>query len=523
MKKQFLLYVLLVFGALGYSQNPAIFEIDENGKIFHKNQSVLEKNNSSTNSPEELLLDWSSPDFDVSENPTEDSNTPRMAIYEQNAYLVFNDQLTNGLQKILFRKRNENGEWSELMFVDRGGEIGERNNHFPAIAASPNGDLHVSYNVWAFENVRNYVGYSHYIAATDTWEDGVKISDAGGTVNHTTSNHDIYSTDDNLPVVVWGFDNRENESYEEIYMTYFDGNDWSADIPVSNINDNQNAGFPYIQSIGDKKAILVYSENTSGGMELKYKIYDETSHELSDEKSITLENIGNNNYKLISSPTGEVMIFTMHKEPGTATDVIRVYDYDRGNDSFALSENRFEIDANAGQLYKHIAVDCNTTGDCAIVFSDYSAETLSFMPYYPNTGFGDPEVIVEERPELTHAPSALFDIDGNLHVGWADYRHDDGQGWDEREVIHKIGINTTIGIADHNLLELSVYPNPSENTFTIQTTEKFDLQIIDVLGKKVQSETVSGTTQINHNLPAGTYFLKFSNAAESVVKKLVVK
>src|SRR5690606_35763735 len=134
-------------------------------------------------------------------------------------------------------------------------------------------------------------------------------------------------------VVVWGYDFRENEINEEIYMTYFDGSDWSSDMAVSDVTDNLDAGYPYIKSIGDNKAMIVYAEGAFGSMELRYKIYDETTHTLSAAKSITVDNVAANNYVLATAGTGEVMVMTIHKAIGPDRDVLRMYDYDRGSDS----------------------------------------------------------------------------------------------------------------------------------------------------------------------------------------------
>lgn len=524
MKKTISLSMMLIFSVLLYAQDYN-YEIDENGKILAKHATELNGFSQPNNDvPEELMLDWSSPDINISENQNEDSWSTRMTVHPNgNAYIVYNDNHPNGLQKIMFRKKVEGEDWTDAFFVDAGGEIGGRNNHFPAIDVSANGDLHVSYNVWAYENVRNYIGYSYYNAATDTWSDGLKISDAGGTVNHTTGHHDIYSTDDNLPVVVWGYDFRENEVNEEIYMTYFDGTDWSDDIAVSDINDGQDAGYPNIASIGENKAMIIYSEGPSNAIQLKYRIYDETTNQLATPKVITSENIMRNNYALTVSPTGDIMILTAHKAPGNAIDILSVYDYDRTADAFSLNSETLEIPANAGQMYKNIAFDCNTNGDCAVVFCDYLTESCSYLEYSSETGFTDPTVIIEEKPDLIDAPTALFDAGGNLHVNWVDFRFDNGQGWNTREVFYKKGVNMSIGIDDQLFSSIAVFPNPSQGTFTIATQEAFNLEIVDVLGKVVHTETVSGTTQIHHKLPTGTYFLRFSNENDSMVKKLIVK
>ncbi|MDN3725088.1 T9SS type A sorting domain-containing protein [Aequorivita sp. SDUM287046] len=524
MKMKLLTFIFCLFAFISFSQQYGSYEIDANGKLFYTATAIHPTDSPENNSgPSVLELDWSNPDFNVSNNPTKDSWEVRLAVGNGgNAYVVYNDNHSNGLQKIMFRKKVVGQEWTAPIFVDTGGEIGGRNNHYPAIAASTNGDLHVVYNVWAMENVRNYIGYSYYNSATDSWSDGLKISDLGGTVNHTQSHHDIYSTDDNLPVVVWGYDFRENNTNEEIYMTYFDGSNWSNDTAVSDVADNLNAGYPYIKSIGDNMAMIVYAEGAFGSMELRYRIYDETTHSLSPAKAITSNNIMSNNYVLATSGTGEVMVMTIHKAVAPDRDVLQMYDYDHASDSFSLSSNSYEMAANAGGLLKRIDLDCNEDGECGIVFTDFLAQINTFLDYYPTTGFGSPTIINQENPGLD-APSARFDTDGNLHVVWSDYRFDDGQGFDEREIFYEKGINTNLSTATNSIGNISVYPNPSDGIFTVAIDSPCTLEIVDILGKRIGIQSLTGTTQVATSLAPGTYFLRFSNEKGTEVKKLLVK
>lgn len=526
MRKNLFYVISLILSGLGFGQLSGVYDTDSEGKIyFQKNQTIHQgSQNQNGLNPTELMLDWSGPDFNISENPNVDSWDVRLATGTDNVpYVVYNDNHSNGLQKIMFRKKINDAEWSEPIFVDAGGEIGGRNNHFPAISASENGDLHVVYNVWAFENVRNYIGYSHYDAAAGEWNDAIKISDLNGTVSHFTSHHDIYSTGENLPVVVWGYDNRENQTNEEIYMTYFDGESWSADIPVSDLTDNMDAGFPFVQNIADGTGMIVYAENTSGGViELRYRVYNETTHGLSESKVISNENIGYNNYTLVTSDNGEVMVATLHKESGPDRDVFRVYHYDLDADAFTLSDHVFEVAANAGGLLKRFDMDCNANGECAIVFTDFMVETNSYLEYYPDSGFGEPLVINEENPGFD-APSARFTPNGNLHVVWTDYRFDNGEGWDEREVFYEMGRNELMGTADVFTANVSVYPNPTKGSFTIQTNDSFQVEIFNLAGKMVEKRNISGTSEFKISLSEGVYFIRLKNEKGTTVKKLLVQ
>src|SRR5690606_34495444 len=220
--------------------------------------------------------------------------------------------------------------------------------------------------------------------------------------------------------------------------------------------------------------------------------------------SITTTNISRNNYVLATSGTGEVMVLTIHKEVGPDRDVMNVYDYNSTTDSFSLSSNIYEVAANAGGLLKRIDWDCNAEGDCGIIYTDFLAETNSFLEYNTTTGFGSPLVINEENPGFD-APNARFDPNGNLHVVWSDYRFNDGQGWDEREVIYEKGINTNLGITTQTFATIAIYPNHSRGHFTVATQENCTWEIVDVLGKKLHTQTITGTTQLQTNFATGTY------------------
>lgn len=509
-----------------FGQTNTLFDVDNDGKIHFQKIESNNPSNPDPNflNPNDLEIDWSEPDYNLSNNPEMDSWDVRIATQGEDVFVVYNDNHTNGLQKIIFQKKLESGEWSDAIFVDAGGEIGERNNHLPAIASSSNGDLHVVYNVWAYENGRNYIGYSHYDASAGAWVDGVKISDLGGTVDHFNSYKNVYSTEEGFPVVVWGFDNRENSVNEEIYLTYFDGESWSEDIAVSDLTDNQNAGVPHIRSIGNQKAMVVYSENNSDGtsMDLKYRIYDEQSHELSEPKIITSDNVMTINYVPVASSPEQVFVLTYFKMTGPDRDVMAIYNYDINSDTFELSANTFEVPANAGGLLKRVDADCTASGDCGVIYTDFFEQKISYVGYSPETGFGEPVVICNEDPQWEF-PSARFDSSGNFHASWSDMRNDPGAGWVAREAIYKMGRNESLGIGNVFAEQISIYPNPAKDVFTIQTDKSLTVEIIDISGRLIDKRMISGTTQIHKSLPSGVYFVRLTHGKEVIVKKLMVK
>src|SRR5690606_34326226 len=104
MKKKLLLLTVLFSMSIGFSQSYGTYEIDPGGKLYYQAPNSFQNNATQTTMvPQALALDWSNPDFDISANPTQDSWDVRMAVGNTgNAYVVYNDNHSNGLQKIMF-------------------------------------------------------------------------------------------------------------------------------------------------------------------------------------------------------------------------------------------------------------------------------------------------------------------------------------------------------------------------------------------------------------------------------------
>ena len=72
---------------------------------------------------------------------------------------------------------------------------------------------------------------------------------------------------------------------------------------------------------------------------------------------------------------------------------------------------------------------------------------------------------------------------------------------------------------------VSIYPNPNKGSFTIETpsTEKQTLQIFDVNGKLVFTQTITGNTSIDAaNLAGGVYNVNIIGNGSMVNKRLVI-
>ncbi|RLD57857.1 MAG: hypothetical protein DRJ05_09025 [Bacteroidetes bacterium] len=457
MKKTFNLIILAVILATTatYAQknSKGSRTIDPDGFIAQKNimtelSGIVGNNN--LFEQKSLSLLWED-DENVSNHEVVDSWDPRIAVESNGtAHIVFGDN-QGSLQKIMYSKKEIGGDWTTPIIVDDNTTFGDRNNHVPAIAVSANGDVHVAFLTWASENWRHEMAYTHYDAASQTWSQAIIVSGAGGSIE-SFEHIEIYSTADNQPVIVWGFDNRTGT--EEVYMNYFDGADWSGDILVSTPDDSKPARFPRIENIDENSAMIIFWEETGESeiLEIQYRILDENNYSLSPVLPVpqTLHNTENFNFptfnfELSNKNDGHIILALWEYEypnSGQMSDTIKCIDYNIAEDSFEMSPFKL-IGNSAGYFPKYITVACDNDGNIGIVFLDTYSEKISFTEFDPASGFSTPEVIVSEDLISGDLPDSGFDDEGNLHITWDDLRFDAPGGYVEREVFYKKGVKTT--------------------------------------------------------------------------------
>ena len=72
----------------------------------------------------------------------------------------------------------------------------------------------------------------------------------------------------------------------------------------------------------------------------------------------------------------------------------------------------------------------------------------------------------------------------------------------------------------------TVYPNPATNNFTVNlgNDEKANIELFNIVGQMVYSETITGSAQVNvANLHSGVYMLKVNQNGKAYTTKVVVK
>lgn len=84
----------------------------------------------------------------------------------------------------------------------------------------------------------------------------------------------------------------------------------------------------------------------------------------------------------------------------------------------------------------------------------------------------------------------------------------------------------TVNVPELDKKPLTVYPNPATNHFTVNTgnDEKASIQLFNIVGQQVYSETFTGSTTVSvANLHSGVYMLKVNQNGKVNTTKVVVK
>ncbi|MHB8259923.1 MAG: T9SS type A sorting domain-containing protein [Bacteroidia bacterium] len=162
--------------------------------------------------------------------------------------------------------------------------------------------------------------------------------------------------------------------------------------------------------------------------------------------------------------------------------------------------------------------DFNGDGNLDLATANYGTNNISILL---GTGTGSFSVavnfVVGTQPKSVI--SADFNNDGKTDLATADY------GSSKTSVLLNCTATTSIDQFTNNSIETNIYPNPNNGSFVIETNAatKQTVQVYDVNGKIVLSQTINGKSTIDaSSLSEGMYNINIISNEGIVNKRLII-
>lgn len=201
------------------------------------------------------------------------------------------------------------------------------------------------------------------------------------------------------------------------------------------------------------------------------------------------------------------------------------------------------ITIEGGDLTENISMSCPPEYIVTFIL-DMTAPIAdgTFIPgtdavYISGSAWGDAEPGTDPNLELTDIDlngvyTAVFEIiDGDYEYNY--YKNAGWDGIEETGVVRTFTVDgedvvlqdvwgSMLGVNELNSSIYGVWPNPSNGTININTEDECKLEVVDMMGKVIETRTIDGSTEINIE-NKGIYFLRFSNAEGIYTQKVIVK
>ncbi len=173
------------------------------------------------------------------------------------------------------------------------------------------------------------------------------------------------------------------------------------------------------------------------------------------------------------------------------------------------------ISTDAEGAYSVKAVDLDNDGDMDVISASFSDDKIAWYENLDGAGsFGDQQIITTNANGADFVNFADLDDDGDIDILSAS-AYDGTIAWYEHSPV--------LGINANNLLDFTIYPNPTSGKLTVQSNQTIkNIEVYTQLGQLILSAPNKNEIDIS-SLNSGIYFMKISDEKGNTIVKKVVK
>ena len=204
---------------------------------------------------------------------------------------------------------------------------------------------------------------------------------------------------------------------------------------------------------------------------------------------------------------------------------------DNGTDQNVIDELNLSLtdDLNPNAVVVNAGPDALPATDTIMITISYMGQPIMQMGGFSAIAVGSGIIFSGEDPILTADEMTEYGLEGSFELCYTFEIHaGPGSSTTDPDMSNNqacITINRGgVAISENVVSEVSIYPNPATSVLNVDAAGYSQVEVINMLGQVVYSNSISNNAQINvSDLNNGVYFVRLSGANGTTTQKFIKK
>ena len=204
---------------------------------------------------------------------------------------------------------------------------------------------------------------------------------------------------------------------------------------------------------------------------------------------------------------------------------------DNATDQNVIDELNLSLtdDLNPNAVVVNAGPDALPATDTIMITISYMGQPIMQMGGFSAIAVGSGIIFSGEDPILTADEMTEYGLEGSFELCYTFEIHaGPGSSTTDPDMSNNqacITINRGgVAISENVVSEVSIYPNPATSVLNVDAAGYSQVEVINMLGQVVYSNSISNNAQINvSDLNNGVYFVRLSGANGTTTQKFIKK